>query len=82
MSAYTDADVQAGGDAVLEHGAYDPELATTGHLCITRDVLNAVARAIAARALRDFADNHVHFQSPARMQEDLHAKADEIEAGR
>ena len=39
-------------------------------------------RAIAARALREFADSHVHHQSPARMQEDLRARADEIEAGR
>jgi hypothetical protein len=49
---------------------------------MARAVLDVAGPRIAARALRDFADNDVHFQSPARMQEDLHAKADEIEAGR
>ena len=50
MNPYTDEDVQIGGEAVLEHGLFEPEHAPTGHRCIARDVLNAVAHSIAARA--------------------------------
>lgn len=74
---YTDEDVAAATVVVkLGHdiGGYDDAIA--------REVLRAVAPVIAARALREFADNNVKAQTAGRMAEDLHARADEIEAGR
>jgi hypothetical protein len=42
-------------------------------------ILAAVAPAIAARALREFATDRVVHQTPARLIEDMFARADEIE---
>ena len=75
--AYTDADVQAAARVLSGR-----ETTTGRDRREAAAVLDAIAPAIAARALREFADNRVHFQTAGRMQEDLHARADEIEAGR
>lgn len=78
MNAYTDADVRAAVKATRRvKGGTIVGLLVENEI---RLALDKVAPAIAARTLRDFADNHVHFQSAARMQEDLHARADEIES--
>jgi hypothetical protein len=76
MSAFTDDDVQAAEDAV--DALYD-DGEPHEHEEELRAVLAAVAPAIAARALREFATDRVVHQTPARLIEDMFARADEIE---
>ena len=86
MSAYTDADMQAAAKA-LAQSRWEGFVAAQRHQPIdsaneryAEAVLDAVASAIAARALREFATNRVTHQTPARLIEDMFDRADEIEA--
>jgi hypothetical protein len=84
MSAFTDDDVILGTQAAIAH--YKAERGITGNTYMWEGmepqvsaVLAAVAPAIAARALREFATDRVIHQTPARLIEDMFARADEIE---
>ena len=83
-SLYTDEILEATTEA-FNASYYDGSISES-FVAEARELLDAIAPLIssraAAKALRDFADNDVHFQSAGRMAEDLHAKADEIEGKR
>lgn len=53
MSLYGDADVQRAVDAIDKHREWSENWASDTALCIATDVLPAVARHIAAKALRE-----------------------------
>ena len=90
MPAYTDADVQAASDSVAHKEILDPPFRALSGLmsydeveAIARAVLDAVAPAIAARALREAAwewESLVQREKPpVRGSSWLARRADEIE---
>ena len=74
---YTDEDVRQVANTLRR--SHITRLSPATSVLLARAALDAVAPTIAARALREFADERVTIQTPARMSEDLHARADEIE---
>ena len=72
-------------EANPQRGEWDPFVMSHTDSCEDSDHCHGpgswVERRIAARALREFADNYVKAQTAGRMAEDLHARADEIAKG-